>query len=427
MGCSFLVADMQPGERAMPWKDLSAMKQREEFVLLARVSGSNLSELCRRFGISRTKGLKWKKRYAAEGSCGLKDRSRRPHSSPSKSSDRIEAEVLRIRQKSNNSWGGRKIARVLRNEGWVAVPAASTITEILRRHGKLEEHRAEHRGPFCRFERAGPNELWQMDFKGHFATLNGRCHPLTVLDDHSRYSLGIEACANEQEATVVGRLTAIFRCYGLPLQMLMDNGPPWGTGSSGFGFTALEIWLMRHGIAVLHGRPYHPQTQGKDERFHRSLNTEVIRAGNWLDLEACQNAFDDWRPIYNHERPHEALDLDTPASRYRVSPLVFCEQLPAIDYPSADFVRKVDAYGFFSFHNRPWRLGKAFRTQPIGLIAGEQDGVFDVYFCRQLLGVIDFRRDFASACGFVDIARARGDTSPDAHNSTGSSPKSERF
>ena len=212
----------------MPWRELSVMDQREEFVRLALAPGANKSELCRGFGISRNKSHKWLKRYAAEGRAGLGDRSRRPHCSPTRSSDAIETEVLRIRARSNGAWGGRKIAAVMRREGVKPVPAPSTITEILRRHGKLEQRAAEHPGPYQRFERAQPNELWQMDFKGHFALPKGRCHPLTVIDDHSRYALAVEACGDEQDLTVRARLTAVFRRYGLPFVMLMDNGPPWG-------------------------------------------------------------------------------------------------------------------------------------------------------------------------------------------------------
>jgi transposase InsO family protein len=178
----------------MCWREVSVIDQREEFAKLALVCGANRHELCRRFGISRSNGYKWLRRYVAEGRAGLADRSRRPHRSPNRAAPGVEAAVLQVRRDSNNSWGGRKIAKVLHDTGAIAAPAASTITEILRRHGKLEERAAEHPGPHQRFERAQPNELWQMDFKGHFGVGGGRCHPLTVLDDHSRYALGIEAC-----------------------------------------------------------------------------------------------------------------------------------------------------------------------------------------------------------------------------------------
>ncbi len=322
----------------MPWPEASVMELREEFVRLALALGANVSELCRRFGIERSTGHKWVERYKAEGAAGLADRSRRPHGSPSKTDAATEAEVLRIRAANNNAWGGRKIAWTLAHTGWPTVSAQSTISDILRRHGKLDRD-AQHPGLHTRFERAEPNELWQMDFKGHFPMAKGRCHPLTVLDDHSRYSLGIEACDNEQDLTVRGRLTTLFRRYGLPFAMLMDNGSPWGDSGSQ-PFTIFTIWLMRHGIRVSHGRPYHPQTQGKDERFHRSLKAEVLDRNSYADLMACQNAFDKWRYIYNHERPHEALGLNPPGTRYRSSPRSFCEQLPPIAYGPGDIVRK---------------------------------------------------------------------------------------
>jgi transposase InsO family protein len=279
------------------------MDQREEFVRLAMASGANLSELCRCFRISRAKGYKWLARYRGEGRAGLADRSRRPLHSPRRTAAALEAEVLRIREESNNAWGGRKIARVMQRHGEMAVPAASTITEILRRHGKLEACRHEHPGPYQRFERAAPNELWQMDFKGHFAMAQGRCHPLTVLDDHSRYSLTISACGNEQDITVRAQLVPVFHRYGLPYAMLMDNGSPWG--DSGYQpHTIFTVWLMRLGVRVAHGRPLHPQTQGKDERFHRTLKAEVLNGKSFPDLAACQRAFDRWRHVYNRASEH---------------------------------------------------------------------------------------------------------------------------
>jgi transposase InsO family protein len=386
----------------MPWREASVTKLREEFVLFALAPGANVSELCRRFGIERSTGHKWIRRYRTEGPAGLADRTRRPHVSPHKTDAATEAEVLRIRAANNNAWGGRKIAWTMARNGWKTVPAESTITDILRRHGKLER-KEQHPGSFVRFERAEPNELWQMDFKGHFPMLRGRCHPLTVLDDHSRYSLGIEACDNEQDLTVRARLTKLFQRYGLPFAMLMDNGAPWGV-SGAHTFTAFTTWLMRHGIRVSHGRPYHPQTQGKDERFHRSLEAEVLNHNAFTDLAACQKAFDRWRHIYNHERPHEALGLNPPGTRYRCSPRTFCEQLPPIEYGPGDFVRKVDVEGMISFQNRPIGIGKAFRKQPVALRPTSQDGIYTVHYCAQQIGQIDLTTGIA--CGLVDIARA---------------------
>jgi transposase InsO family protein len=399
----------------MPWREQSVMDQREEFVKLALAPGANMRELCRRFRISRSNGYKWLQRYLTQGRAGLCDRSRRPLHSPSRTPARVEAEVLCIREKSNNAWGGRKIERIMQNSGQIKVPAPSTITEILRRHGKLEEHAHEHPGPYQRFERAAPNELWQMDFKGHFATDRGRCHPLTVLDDHSRYSLAISACGNEQDPTVRARLVPVFRRYGLPFAMLMDNGPPWGDGGCS-SHTIFTVWLMRLGVRVTHGRPLHPQTQGKDERFHRTLKVELLNNRTFRDLPECQHAFDHWRHIYNHERPHEALALATPAERYCASPRPFPEALPPIEYADGDIVRKVDANGHISFQARRLSIGKAFRSHPVALRPTGEDGVFSIHFGAHWVATLDLRSAAPQACGLVDNASALP-TTPQAQQS----------
>jgi transposase InsO family protein len=397
----------------MPWRELSIMGQREEFVKLALVPGANKSELCRRFGISREKGHKWLKRYAAQGRAGLCDRSRRPHCSPTRTPDPVETEVLRIRAMSNGVWGGRKIGAVMRREGVKRVPAPSTITAILRRHGGLEQRAAEHPGPYQRFERAQPNELWQMDFKGHFALGRGRCHPLTVIDDHSRYALAVEACGDEQDMTVRERLTAVFRRYGLPFVMLMDNGAPWGD-SGAQPFTLFTVWLIRLGVRVTHGRPYHPQTQGKDERFHRTLKAEVLSGRSFRDLPECRCAFDAWRQVYNHERPHQALELDTPGTRYRMSLRAFPNHLPEIQFGADDIVRRVDPNGLISFKGRRFRIGKAFCGQSIALRPTAEDGVLGTYFCAQQIGTIDLGTAHPGlwTCGQREDALPTGSTGP---------------
>ena len=379
----------------MPWQEKPVTEQREEFVRLALAPGANVSELSRRFGISRANAYKWLARYRAEGREGLCNRSRRPRRSPDRAPPTVEAEVLRIRDASNNAWGARKIAKVM-GRSTDEVPALSTITEILRRHGRLERTRDEHPGPYQRFERAEPNELWQMDFKGHFAITDGRCHPLTVLDDHSRYSLTIGACGNERDATVRVQLVPVFRRYGLPLAILTDNGPPWGDAGDQ-PHTALTAWLMRLGIQVLHCRPLHPQTQGKDERFHRSLKAEVLNGNSFRDLTECQRAFDRWRHVYNHERPHEALAMGTPAERYCASPRPFLETLAAIEYGPDDVVRKVDVNGDISFKARRVVVGKAFRGQPVALRPTTEDGVFSVHYCVHQIARLDLRDPPADA------------------------------
>ena len=185
----------------MPWNEVSAVDLREEFAMLALSEGSNKRELCRRYSISPTTGYKWLARHAAEGRAGLHDRSRRPGHSPVRTPDSLEARVLALRDE-HPAWGGRKLRRRLHDLGVADAPSASTITAILRRNGRLDGERSAAHRPFVRFEHAAPNDLWQMDFKGHFATGRGRCHPLTVLDDHSRFSVCLEACADERAASL---------------------------------------------------------------------------------------------------------------------------------------------------------------------------------------------------------------------------------
>ena len=349
----------------MPWKAVSIVSLRKEFVMLAISDNSNIRELCGRFGISARTGYKWLRRYQAQGEEGLVDQSRRPAHSPARTPSEMEQAILEVCAK-HPAWGARKIRARLSPIGQQQVPNASTITAILKRAGMIDlAEGAKHR-PWQRFEHDSPNKLWQMDFKGHFAISNGRCHPLTVLDDHSRFALGLEACGDETAQTVKERLITIFRRYGLPKRMLMDNGSPWGDGGKQ-PYTALSVWLLRLDIAVSHGRPYHPQTQGKDERFHRTLKAEVLRDRNFTDLFGCQRTFDPWRDVYNLERPHEALGFATPASRYHISPRPFPEVLPPLEYSSNDLVRKAQDKGQISFRGKTFVIGKAFRGFPLAL------------------------------------------------------------
>jgi transposase InsO family protein len=304
----------------------------------------------------------------------------------------MEAKVLGVRSEYP-AWGGRKIKRVLEDEKLEGVPAGSTITAILRRHEQIDAQEAQKHKPFQRFERAQPNELWQMDFKGYFAlSSGGYCHPLTVLDDHSRFLLGLKACPNETFLTVQTQLSAIFEQFGLPERMLMDNGSPWGDDREN-PYTILTTWLLRLDIATSHGRPRHPQTQGKNERLNRTLLDEVISRHSMATLQESQSAFDQWWQVYNYIRPHEALQLDTPAIHYQPSPRPFPKILPPITYDPDDLIRKVDEKGQISFHNHSFRVGKAFRHLPVALRPADTDGIFDIFFSKQKVAQISLRRD----------------------------------
>lgn len=373
----------------MPWQECSTMSLRQEFLALAQNAGVNFSELCRRFGISRKTGYKWRRRYREKGATGLADRSRRPQHSPRRSPLAIEEKVLAVRDEYG--WGARKIKACLERAGEGPL-AKSTVHAILLRRERVTHSPEKTVGAYRRYEHERPNQLWQMDFKGHFRLGNQeRCHPLTVLDDHSRYSLCLQACRNEQTATVQQQLTVTFRRHGLPERMLMDNGAPWGNDLR-HKFTPLTVWLLRLGIAVIHSRPYHPQTQGKDERFHRSLKVEVLAQRVFGDFEHMQSRFDDWRYCYNHVRPHEALDMQVPASRYQPSPRSFPEQLPPIEYGTTDQLRKVQPDGKISFRRREFHVGKAFCGYHVALRPSTADGAYDVYFATHRIAEVDLHR-----------------------------------
>jgi len=229
-----------------------------------------------------------------------------------------------------------------------------------------------------------------MDFKGAVPTVAGPVHPLTILDDHSRFNVGLRVLQNQQTATVQQVLTETSRCYGLPDRLLVDNGSPWGSDAR-HPDTPLTVWLWRIGVAVTHSRPYHPQTLGKDERFHGTLTRAVLRQAQWRDATHLQTALDRWRDVYNQERPQDALALAVPASRYWPSLRSYPAGLPPIEYATGTLVRMVQQKGEFSFQGRCYKLSKAFWGYPVGIRPLAVDGQYEVLFCRHRLTTIDVR------------------------------------
>lgn len=375
----------------MPFQEQSIMSNKQEFGSLARQERANMQQLCARFGISRPTGYKWLERFATTGVAGLAEQSRRPRTSPTRTDATMETTVLALRDR-HPTWGGRKLRARLLADGQDAVPSASTITAILGRHGRLDPAASAKHTAWQRFAHSAPNDLWQLDFKGHVALATGqRVHPLTVLDDHARFVVGLVACADEQEPTVRAALTAMFQHYGLPWAMLSDNGPPWGNPNPAQPLTILSIWLIRLGITVRHGRPSHPQTQGKVERVHRTLKADVLGPPAYRDLASCQAAFDAWRSTYNVERPHHALALTPPVQHYQPSPRPLPDPLPPITYGPDDVVRTVRRSGQIAYDGRDYFLSQALRGQPVALRPTVIDGVLDIYYCQQHMGHLDLR------------------------------------
>lgn len=371
----------------MPWEEVSTVSLRREFVELAQQPDANFSALCQRYQVSRKTGYKWLKRYRLDGELG--DRSRRPLRSPRHTGEAVACQVGELRR-MHPAWGGRKIARRLRDLGLEAVPAPSTITHILRRQGLLYAGGAEPAVRWQRFEHAAANDLWQIDFKGHFQTSQGRCHPLTVLDDHSRFNLVLKACTHTDTASVQPLLIQAFQRYGLPMAINADNGSPWGSPSQPGSLSELTVWWIRLGIRVSHSRPYHPQTNGKEERFHRSLKAEVLNGRAFASLQQAQQDFDRWRNLYNHQRPHEALSLEVPATRYAISTRAYPATLPAIQYAPDDQIRQVQANGLVCFKGLRLKVSNALRKQPVAFRPLPQDdGLYELYFCHHRLLRVD--------------------------------------
>jgi transposase InsO family protein len=366
------------------------MSQRHEFVLLASQPRANMRQLCRRFGISRPTGYKWLHRYVSEGQTGLADQSRRPHHSPNRTAAEVETAITALRQK-HPAWGGRKLKQRLLDLGHRSLPAPSTITSILARHELLDPQESTKHRAFQRFEHAAPNELWQMDFKGDFALPRGRCYPLTIVDDHSRFAVTLSACARNTKNITQTALIHTFRRYGLPARISCDNGSPWGSSCRGH-YTQLVIWLMRLGIVVSYARPHHPQTNGKDERFNRTFEIEVLRYQRAVTLAQWQQHFDDWRYVYNNQRPHEALQMKVPASRYQPSQRDYPERLPAIEYGPTDIVRKVRHAGHIKYQGREVHVGSAFFGLHVALRPTTTDGLFAIFFCQIQIGQLDLAK-----------------------------------
>jgi transposase InsO family protein len=393
----------------MPWREVSVMAERREFIRLAEQEGANRRQLCRRFGISTATGYAWLRRWRA-GDRALLDRSHRPASSPTGCAAELEAAVLSIRD-AHPAWGARKLRRCL-EQAAIEPPAASTVHAILSRHGRISAAAGSATRRYCRFEKEAANLLWQMDFKGWVTLSNGvRCHSLTMLDDHSRFVPCLAACADQQMETVQAHLRTTFRRYGLPAAMFVDNGSPWGD-SGGEPWTRLAVWLLKLGVDLLHSAPYHPQSRGKNERFHRTLQAEVFALQQFRDLRQVQRAFDAWREVYNFHRPHQALGQEVPASRYRPSPRSMPERLPKVEYEADEIVRLVPSTkDYIRFRGRFWKVPQAFRGEAVAIRPLRPDGCYGVFFASHQIAGIDCRSGEAAATPPGGFSEACGNLS----------------
>jgi transposase InsO family protein len=371
----------------MSWKETNKMSLKKEFVALAQGDSVNMSELCRRFNISRQTGYVLLKRYEEQGFEGLNERPRNPKTSPNKTNKLMAETIVAIRLR-HPCWGGRKIHAYLKNLGHNEVPASSTISKILKNHGLIitDSTAQTH---FKSFEHEHPNSLWQSDFKGHFACGSGRCHPLTILDDHSRYCLCIKASPDETGQRVKSFYIEVFNKYGIPKQMNFDNGAPWGSIFAACRYTTFAIWLIDLGIKVSYSRPRHPQTNGKIERFHRTLKAEVIKPCHFENFSEAQSKFDEWISIYNHDRPHEAIDMQAPATRYKPSYRAYPREVLDYEYSEDYDMQNIDKRGRLRLLGRTIFVGVPFSERTLGIRSTNEDGVLEIYYRHQKLGKIN--------------------------------------
>ena len=350
----------------MSWNAEKSLEEvRSEFLDRWAEGNASVRALCREYGISPKTAYKWRKRKASGDSLG--DRSRRPRSSPNATSAPLVSEILALRD-AHPTLGGRKISLMLRRRGLGDVPAGSTVTDILRRHGLLNERSVAEATHLRRFSKATPNEMWQVDFKGHFKLSSGeRCHPLNAVDDCSRYAVISAPLLNETFEAVRPPFVHAFREYGLPETILCDNGNPWGVPQRN-GITAFEAWAMELGVLVIHGRPLHPQTQGKEESFNKSWKRECLERLEPLpDLLDVITETELFRSFYNDERPHFGIGGKVPSDIYVRSPRAYPEKVDEWAYPDAMHVRLVTSNGYVSWHDTPVFVGTGLRGKQIAM------------------------------------------------------------
>lgn len=340
---------------------------RAMFVKECQEGMESISSLCRKYEISRPTAYKWIARYEADGN--MSNLSSAPRTHPMKTLPEIEDAILALRREHPGT-GARKIQHILKRRG-IDVPSVKTVNAILKRNGCITLQASRAAQHYRRFEADHPNDIWQADFKGNFLMNDGeRCYPLNIIDDHSRMCLCSAAQINERYEDTALNFTRTFREYGLPLALLCDNGNPWGTSQS-TGFTRFEIWLMDLDILPMHGRSLHPQTQGKQERFNGSLKREMLAFADIDDLACAQRILQEYRRFYNCERPHEALDMRTPAEVYAPSPRAFPECIAEWEYTGCASVVKVKSSGYLSFQGQGCFLSEAFANRDVALIPSE--------------------------------------------------------
>ena len=375
----------------MPWRDTDVTDERLSFIAAwkAQEYGS-MKELCEAFGVSRTTGYKFLKRYRQGGLDGLKDRSRAPRRHPNATPERLERQILAARA-AHPTWGAPKLKAWLeRNFPEDQWPAQSTIGSILKSHGLTRRRRRRHRTPAYTEPFKGtdrPNAVWCADFKGWFRTGDGvRCEPLTITDAFSRYLITCRALPRQTHDLTRPWFERAFREFGLPDAIRTDNGRPFASTAVA-GLSRLSVWWIRLGIRPERIEPGKPQQNGRHERFHLTLKQDTAKPPRG-SLRAQQRRFNSFTTEYNEERPHAALHNQTPAEVYHPSFRAFPKRLPEMEYPGDYLVRRVMHTGQIRFGNNRTFLSNSLIGEVVGL--KEIDGRYwEIYFGRYYLARID--------------------------------------
>jgi putative transposase len=383
----------------MPWKETRVVDQRVQFIAALQqeeqeVGRSNVARACQRFGISRDTGYKWLARYAELGPAGLADRKPVPGRCPHRVGDRVESQVVELRKQWPH-YGPKKLRVMLLESGLSSVPAASTIGDILDRNGLLRPRRRRIRVPPSSSPLAHaqqPNDVWCVDFKGHFALGNGqRCYPLTITDAASRYLIKCEGLVQPDEAHCRPHFERAFREFGVPARIRSDNGPPFATKSVG-GMSRLSVWWVQLGIEPERIEPGQPQQNGRHERFHLTLKQQTVSPPK-ADAVEQQRAFDRFRHEYNDLRPHEALGQTPPARHYEPS----LRPMPVPQAPAYDpdmMLRWVSTSGKIQIKGSRLYVGHVLAQQPLGLRQTDDDE-WELFYGPLLLGYVLIRKGTA--------------------------------
>ncbi len=392
----------------MVWKETCVVEERLRFVLAVEAGEETFAALCRRFGVSRRVGYKWYARYRLEGVSGLSDRSRAPGRRPHALSDEIAAACLAVRR-AHPRWGPVKVRAWLeRRDPGVVWPAASTIGALFDREGLTVKRRLRRRAaprtvPFAAC--AAANDVWCIDFKGWFRTGDGaRCEPLTLSDAHSRYLLRCQAVARADAAHVWPILDAAFREHGLPLALRSDNGAPFASTGAG-GLSRLSVLAIKAGVRPERIAPAKPQQNGRHERLHLTLKQETASPPA-ASLRRQAERFRAFQRLYNFERPHAALDHNTPAERYRPGGRSWDGILREPPSPDDAERRRVRRNGEIRWNGNLIYINQALAGEPVALIEDEE-GLWRVRYGPIELGLIDrrgarLRQPKRTARGVVD-------------------------